>query len=212
LTVNVMCVDAVVEPEVPLMVTVNAPVVAVLLAVNVTTLLPVVGFVPNAAVTPLGKPEAARVTLPVNPPVSVTVMVSVAVAPCVTESDDADGDSVKPGVVLAATLSVMLVDAVVEPEVPLMVTVNAPVVAVLLAVNVTTLLPVVGLVPNDAVTPLGKPEAARVTLPVNPPVSVTVMVSVALAPCVTESDDGEAASVKPDELPARVSTPRMLDG
>src|SRR5215472_7456034 len=155
-----MCVDAVVEPEVPLMVTVNAPVVAVLLAVNVTTLLPVVGFVPNAAVTPLGKPEAARVTLPVNPPVSVTVMVSVALAPCVTESDDADGDSVKPGVVLAATLSVMLVDAVVEPEVPLMVTVNVPVVAVLLAVNVTTLLPVVGLVPNDAVTPLGKGDAA----------------------------------------------------
>src|SRR5215472_13120780 len=206
-----MCVDAVVEPEVPLMVTVNAPVVAVLLAVNVTTLLPVVGFVPNAAVTPLGKPEAARVTLPVNPPVSVTVMVSVAVAPCVTESDDADGDSVKPGVVLAATLSVMLVDAVVEPEVPLMVTVNAPVVAVLLAVNVTTLLPVVGLVPNDAVTPLGKPEAARVTLPVNPPVSVTVMVSVALAPCVTESDDADGDSVKPGVALAATVSAMLVD-
>src|SRR5215469_17193354 len=106
----------------------------------------------------------------------------------------------------------MVVDAVVEPEVPVMVTVDVPVVAVLLAVNVTTLLPVVGLVPNDAVTPLGKPEAARVTLPVKPPVSVTVMVSVALAPCVTDSDDADGDSVKPDELPARVSTPRMLDG
>jgi len=39
----------------------------------------VAGLVANAAVTPLGRPDAARVTLPVNPPTSVTVMVSVAV-------------------------------------------------------------------------------------------------------------------------------------
>jgi len=76
----------------------------------------------------------------------------------------------------------MVVVAVVLPEVPLMVTVAAPVVAVLLAVSVSTLLPVVGLVPKAAVTPLGRPYAASVTLPVNPPVSVTVMVSVALLP------------------------------
>jgi hypothetical protein len=80
------------------------------------------------------------------------------------------------------TVSEMVVDAVVLPEVPLMVTVDVPAVAVLLAANVTTLDPVVGLVPNAAVTPLGSPEAARVTLPVNPPVPVTVMVSVALLP------------------------------
>lgn len=76
----------------------------------------------------------------------------------------------------------MVVVAVVLPEVPLMVTVAAPVVAVLLAVSVSTLLPVVGLVPKAAVTPLGRPDAASVTLPLNPPVSVTVMVSVALLP------------------------------
>ena len=50
------------------MVTVDEPVVAVLLAVSVSTLVPVVGLVPNAAVTPLGKPLAASVTAPVNPP------------------------------------------------------------------------------------------------------------------------------------------------
>ena len=80
------------------------------------------------------------------------------------------------------TVNVKLVLAVVLPEVPVMVTVNAPVVAVLLAASVSTLVLVVGLVPNDAVTPLGRPEADSVTLPVNPPISVTVMVSVALPP------------------------------
>ena len=36
------------------------PVVAVLLAVSVKTLVEEVGFVPNVAVTPLGRPDAAR--------------------------------------------------------------------------------------------------------------------------------------------------------
>ena len=76
-----------------------------------------------------------------------------------------------------------MVLAVVVPEAPLIVTVTGlPVVAVLLAVNVTTLLPVVGLVPKAAVTPLGKPEAASVTLPLNPSTSATETVSVALLP------------------------------
>ena len=38
----------------------------------------------------------------------------------------------------------------------------------LLAVNVNVLLPVVGLGANDAVTPLGRPETDRFTLPVKP--------------------------------------------
>lgn len=185
---------AVTEPEVPVIVTVAAPVVAVLLAVRVRTLVPVVGLVPNAAVTPLGKPDAARVTLPVKPPTSVTVMVSVALLPRVTDRVVAEGASVK----LAAGLTVSAMDvvAVKVPDVPVMVTVAAPVVAVLLAVRVSTLLPVVGLVPNAAVTPLGSPDAARITLPVKGLTSVTVIVSVPLLPRVTERADAEGLSVK----------------
>ena len=56
--------------------------------------------------------------------------------------------------------------------------VKAPVVAVLLALNVSTLVLVVGLVAKLAVTPAGRPDAASVALPVNPE---TVMVSVVLA-------------------------------
>jgi hypothetical protein len=83
-----------------------------------------------------------------------------------------------------------------EPEVPVMVTVDVPVVAVELAVNVTELVEVVGLVPKLAVTPEGNPEAERVTLPVNPPESVTVMVLLALLPCVTLTLLGDADRLK----------------
>jgi hypothetical protein len=56
-------------------VTVDTPVVAVLLAVSVKVLVAVVGFAPNDAVTPFGKPDAARVTLPVKLFWGATVMV-----------------------------------------------------------------------------------------------------------------------------------------
>ena len=54
-------------PEVPVMVSVFVPTAAELAAVNVRMLLPVVGFGFHSAVTPLGRPETERVTLPVNP-------------------------------------------------------------------------------------------------------------------------------------------------
>ena len=93
---------------------------------------------------------------------------------------------VKFGVAVALTVRARVVVAVRLPEVPVMVTVELPVVAVELAVRVSTLVPVVGFVPKAAVTPLGRPEAARVTLPVNPPTSVTVIVLVPLPPCVID--------------------------
>ena len=77
-----------------------------------------------------------------------------------------------------------------------MVIVDVPVVAVELAVKVTTLVPVVGLVPNDAVTPEGRAEFESDTLPVNPPLGVTVIVELPLVPCVTLKLLGEADSEK----------------
>ena len=94
-------------------------------------------------------------------------------------------------------MSVNVVDAVVLPDVPVMVTVNAPVVAELLAVSVRTLDVVEDAGLNEEVTPLGRPDAVNDTLPVNPPTSVTVMVSVAVLPCVSERVAGEAARVNP---------------
>src|SRR5690348_7815719 len=68
-------------------------------------------------------------------------------------------------------VSEMVVVCVSDPDVPVIVIVLVPVVAELLAVNVRTLVDVVGFVPNDAVTPLGRAEFESVTDPVNPPES-----------------------------------------
>ena len=169
-----------------MIVTVAVPTVAVeeAVSVRVEVALPlaggVTGFVENAAVTPLGKPDAARVVAELNPPVLVMVIVLVPLLPCVTVTEVGDAAMVKLGVAVEFTVSARVVDAVRLPEVPVMVTVDVPAVAELLAFSVRTLDPVVGLVPKDAVTPVGKPEAARVTLPVNPPTSDTVIVSVPL--------------------------------
>jgi hypothetical protein len=82
------------------------------------------------------------------------------------------------------------------PDVPVTVMVLVPVVAVLLAVNVRTLVDVVGFTPNEAVTPLGKADVERLTEPVKPFWSVTVMVLFPLVPCFTVKLDGEAESEK----------------
>lgn len=181
-TVSANDVDSVNDPEVPVMVTVaGPPTVAVLVAVSVNTLDPVAGLVPNSTVTPLGNPLATSVTLPVNPLAGFTVMVSVLLLPWTTESVGAEGTRVKLGA--AFTVSEMVVIAVTEPETPVIeIVVGPPTVAVLEAVSVSTLDAVAGFVPNDAVTPLGKPLAVSVTLPENPLTGFTVMVSVLLAP------------------------------
>lgn len=82
-------------------------------------------------------------------------------------------------------VSEIVVDAEIEPEVPVIVIVEVPPTTQLVelpAIRLSTLLPVAGLVPKVAVTPLGSPDAASVTAPVNPPVSAMVMVSVPALP------------------------------
>jgi len=64
-------------PDVPVSITVSVPVAAVARAVRVSVLLLVAGLGLNAAVTPLGKPDAERVTLPLKPFNGVMVIVLV---------------------------------------------------------------------------------------------------------------------------------------
>ncbi len=66
-----------------MIVTVAVPTFAVALAVNVSALVEEVGFGLNAAFTPLGKPDAARLTLPLNPLAGVTVIMVAVPLPCV---------------------------------------------------------------------------------------------------------------------------------
>ncbi len=69
-------------------------------------------------------------------------------------------------------------------------------VPVILAVSVSVLVLVVLLGLNDGVTPLGKPEADKLTLPVKPFCGVTVLVLVPLVPWVIVTLDGDAERLK----------------
>ena len=148
----------------------------------------------NEAFTPSGRPVAAKVTLPVNPGWPVTVTVDDPAAPWLTASDAGAALNVKT---LVSIVRPMPVVATRPPEEPAMVTRNVPTTAELLAVNATVLDPVVGFGVNDAVTPPGRPYAARFTLPMNPGWPATVMVAVPEDPCITAREAGEAERAKP---------------
>lgn len=93
-------------------------------------------------------------------------------------------------------MRVMAVWFVKVPEEPVTVNVTVPTAAVAFeaSVNVLTLAVLLGL--NDAVTPLGKPDIDKLTLPVKPFSGATVIVLVPPAPCVSVTLLGEAESEK----------------
>jgi hypothetical protein len=149
------------------MVTVAVPVIAVPLAVSVKVLELAVLPGLKDAVTPPGKPEADRLTLLLKPFCGVTVMVLTPAAPCTMVKVFGDAESAKFGGAVTVSERVAALDRL--PDVPVAVTVTVPVAAVLLAVSVKMLEPVVLVGLNEAVTPLGRPDADKLTLPLKPP-------------------------------------------
>jgi hypothetical protein len=97
---------------------------------------------------------------------------------------------------LGFTASEILVWFVKLPDVPVTLTVNAPIVAVAFAVKVNVLVVVAGFLLNDAVTPLGSPDADKLTLPLKLLSGVIVIVLVPLVPCVIVKLLGEAERAK----------------
>jgi hypothetical protein len=175
-----IAVEFVRPPDVPVTVIENVPVVAVLLAVRVSVVEEVAGFGLNEAVTPLGSPEAEKLTSPVKPFWGVMVIVLVPLIPCVMLRLVGDAERAKsPGTVTVTLIAVVFVRL---PDVPVMVTGTVPVVAVLLAVSVRVVEAVSGFGLNEAVTPLGSPEAEKFTSPVKPFWGVMVIVLVPLDP------------------------------
>lgn len=193
---------AVVVPDVPVTVTAAFPVVAVLLAVKLRTLLVVLLVGLKVAVTPLGKPEIVNVTVPVKPPEGVTLIVLVPAAPPrVSETEAGVAESVKlPPPVDPGTVSVTVVVFVRLPDVPVTVMGNVPDAADAPTINAKRLEVVELVGANVAVTPVGRPEAENATLPVNPPVGVTVTTLLPLAPLAIVMLLGAAESVKFAEL------------
>lgn len=176
-----------IEPDVTVTVIVPVP-VAVLLAFIVSVSPLTVTVIPELELA------AVTVTVPVKPPVSVTVIASVMLPPGGMLTAGEAGVTVKPG--FAVTVRAIVVVAVRLPDVPVMVTVELPAVAVLMAVKVITLVELAGLVPKVAVTPLGRPLAAKVTLPLKGLTSVTVIVLVPVAPWAIDNVAADGFSEK----------------
>jgi hypothetical protein len=172
------------------MMTVFEPDVAVLAAVRVNVLVPVVLAGLNDAVTPAGKPEATRFTRPLKPLIPDTVRVPLPLLPCGTlmvpgESaieKSAGGGTVKVSVVVWTRL----------PEVPVMVIVEEPRGVQLATVSVRMLLVVAVAGLNVAVIPIGSPLATSFTAPLKPLRSLTAIVLVPLAPRSMDTVPGVA--------------------
>jgi hypothetical protein len=115
----------------------------------------------------------------------VVVVVLVSVNKVVADSASSERTVIGPG---GLTVSVKVVLWTSEPEVPVIVTLNVPVAANEDAVRVRPelVLPfaagVTGFVTNEAVTPLGRPEALKLTGKAKPFRLVTVVVVLPVPP------------------------------
>jgi hypothetical protein len=161
-------------PDFPVIVIVTVPVAALRVVDKVKVLEPIAGLGLNDAAVPLCMPEAESATFPAKPLLGMMVMMAVPLLlrPILRLAGVAD--KVKFGAPLTAKESI--VELLTLPLTPLMVTVKVPMAALVLAVKVKVLVPVVLAGLNDAVTPPGRPEAERLTAPLNPLSGVTVMV------------------------------------
>jgi len=167
-------------PDVPLTRIENVPVAALLVADKVSMLTPVVLLGLNDAVTPRGSPDADKMTLPLKPFCGVMVMVEVTLLFRPRLNEFGAAEIVKFGGATTVSETVVLCDN--APDLPVIAIENVPRAAVLLAVNVSVLELVVLAGLNDAVTPLGRPDAERFTLLLNPLSGLTVIVLVAFSP------------------------------
>jgi hypothetical protein len=165
-TVSAMVVECVVEPAVPVTVTVAEAAGAVLAAVRVSVLVPLVsGLGVKLAATPAGRPLALSVTALAKPPLGVIVIVLVPLEPAATDRLAGDAAMAKSAAVAVVTLRLIGTECDRVPLVPVTVSVDVPVAAVLDAdrLSVVPVALEVGL--TVAVTPAGAPLTLNATLP-----------------------------------------------
>jgi hypothetical protein len=177
--VSAIVTSAVRLPDVPVIVTVAGPMDALATALNVAVLLKAPKEL-NVAVTPDGKPVAEKATAPLNPFCETTLIPLAPLAPGRTLRLVGDAVSAKLGG--AATVKLTVAVLCKLPEVPVTVMVAVPKVAEAPAVRVSVPGVVVVAAPNVAVTPVGKPDAARATVPLKPFSGAMAMVLTPVAP------------------------------
>jgi hypothetical protein len=189
-------------PEVPVMVKVDAPGAAELLAMRVSELVPVVLEGLMEALTPEGRPKAARLTMASKPFCGVIAIVLVTEPPGATLTFAGVAERTNAGAPLIVKVSRAVPASV--PEAPVIVMIDVDATAELLArkVNVLVVMALGGL--NEAVTPAGNPPIVRLTALEKPCCALTVMVATPLAPAATETVDADADKLNAGALEAPV--------
>ena len=155
--------------------------VAAVLRVSVVEPVALAGL--KDAVTPFGRPLAEKETAPLKPFAGTTVIATFPLAPGATLRLGGAAVSVKLGG--AATVSVSVTVWVKLPATPVTVTLALPSAAPAAALRESVVEPVALAGEKEAVIPLGKLPAEKVTLPLNPPLGTTLMPAFTLPPCVT---------------------------
>jgi|HubBroStandDraft_4_1064222.scaffolds.fasta_scaffold16979_4 hypothetical protein len=182
------------------MVTVRVPVVAELLAVKVSVLVPVVGFGLKDAVTPVPRPVADRVTPPAKPLDGSIVIVVVPCDDLVMVKLVGDAERVKLPETTAVTVRETVAVCVVLPPVPATVIVYVPIAVVEATAMVMVELPEPGAAIDVGlkltVTPAGWPLALKAMAELKPPETAVVIVDVPLPPWTTETEPGDVEMVK----------------
>lgn len=190
----------------PLAVTVilKVPVVAVLLAVNVSLELPFPGAAMDVglklAVNPAGKPETDKLSAALNPPVAAVVIVVAAEFPCAIDRLEGEALTVKSGLAAALIVTATVVLCVTPPPEAFTVALKVPAAAAVVVENVSVELPLPGAAREAglklAVTPDGSPVTESETAELKPPVTALDTVVLTEPPWVTDKEEGEALRVK----------------
>lgn len=198
MTVRLIVVVWLSEPDRPVIVTVLVPVNAELLTASVRVLDPVAGFALHEDVTPLPCPVTENVTELENPLVGLTVIVDVPCDPRVMVKlvGDAESEKFAGAVTLSVTETVcaMLFPVPVTVIVYVPTAVLAPTFMVMVALPDPGAAREVGLKLTD--TPDGWPFAVNETAELKPPEMADEIVDVPLPPCTTEIELGEAVIEK----------------
>ncbi len=189
------------------------PNVALAVAENETVMVQVGlhGLLVKVGVTPVGSPDAEKVTGVVMPDTSVAVIEDVGlVEPWTTVRLPGDGVERLKSKAGAETVNDRVVEWLAPPPEALMVTVLVPRVAEAVAENetVTVHVGLHGLLVKVAVTPLGKLDVEKVTPVVVPLTRVAVIDDVGLVlPCTTVRLPGEGLA----RLKLKVGAPTVTD-
>jgi hypothetical protein len=195
-TVSVNVVLCVADEPVPVTVIAYVPVGVFdeVLTVNVDDPPDVTDVGLNAAVAPVGRPDADSDTDCAEPDVVAVEIVEVAGLPAFTVADDGLAEIEKSFAAAAFTVSETDVVCVADEPVPVTVIGYVPAGVDDVVDNVSVEEPPeftdVGL--NAAVAPAGRPEAENVTDCAEPDVTAVETVEVAELPAVTVADDGLA--------------------